>query len=444
MTIRAAYSTRQDGLGGRLTALLTAMRLAELLGIDLKFTWTGLGTWALDFNPVDGHSIAAPDEFFNQDFLDRHLIDRRRAPELPELAPHLKLTLQDFRELLERDGAIHVNYLPLSEMCAEDFPESSLKMRDCFDRIGFSGPIRDAVESAQNVDIAGPMTALHIRGGDIIYGSWRKRVQGTYKGMAIPVAKMMMEWALERGHSIVCFGHDGDVLDYLSHEYGVINGSALSAKFGTEAQRAIFEIALMSRATQIIAGTSTFAKLAASLDGIPIQRPEQVSRKPRREEAIIRDLRVNADTYNRFHTAFAYWYLYYDRRNQRPSRANIEWLNKAQEYDRDNRLYTLVKAALLYKIEADDEAERVVEYALATDAARGEREVLEVLANPAHNLKDYHRYFREASLRGWPFASVLHAVVERAKGAQGWQRILFDPTLRNSVGQDILALLPSE
>lgn len=447
MIIPAVYCARSDGLGARLVGLLAAMRVAQLLDVDFKFTWTGLSTWRMDFRAVNGHSIAAPNEFFAQSFIDRHLIGAEGLSDLPpELNEPLHLTLQDLRDRFDRDGGIRLTGVPpLDEICSTEFPPSTFAMRDCFDRIGFSMTIRNAIKAAEDVHLTGPMSAFHLRGGDIVYGSWRKRVRWTYKSLPIPIAKAAIESAREQGKSVVCFGTDAHVVDYLSTEYGAVNGSALAAKFDTEAERAMFEISLMSRASEIIAGTSAFAKVAASLDRIPIFQPERVIDPERRQSVCIEDLMVNADTYDRLQTAFSYWYLYYDGRRHRSSRANIEWLNKAQEYDPDNKLYALVKAALLYKIEADDEAERVVECALADDTARGEREVLEVLVgqtNREQNLREYQPYFRDAWLRGRPFGSVLHAAVERAKGNdQECQRILGAPAVRRSVGHEILGFV---
>ena len=443
--VHAVYSMRRDGLGSRLTGLVTAMRVAELIGADFKFTWTGLSTWALNFGPVRGHSIAAPTELFTQRFLDQHLIARRDADlDLPQLKGDGDMTLRDLRERFDRDGAIRIGYVPLKKSFSPDFPASTFAMRDCFDRIEFSPAIRGAIESAQNLDIAGPMTALHVRGGDIVYGEWRKRVHWTYKGMTIPIAKAMVAWALEKGSSIVCFGSDGAILDYLSEELGITNGSALAAQFATEAERSMFEIVLMSRAVEVIAGTSTFASVAASFDGIPIHQPEQVMSWTDREQACICDLEANADAYDRFQTAFAYWYLYYDGRQQRPSRANIEWLDKAKEYDPENQMYPLVKAALLYKIEADDEAEKVVEQAFESDIQHGDSQVSKVLSGGvrANYLREYQPYFRQAWLRGRPFASVLHAVTQRARGNHELcTEILTDPNV-TSLGPQILELIP--
>lgn len=444
MSIQAVYCTRRDGLGARLTSLLAAMRVAELLDVEFKFTWTGLSTWAMDFRPVNGHSIAAPDEFFSAEFLDEHLIDHSDAPNIPELSGPGQFTVQDLLDNFNRNGALHIGHNPLETICGPDFPQSTFVMRDCFDRIGFSDSILDVIESAKNVDIAGPMTAVHVRGGDIIYGEWRKRALWTYKGMSLPIAKATIQWALEKGDSIVCFGDDGEVLDYLSAEYGIINGSALSAKFATEAERAMFEMTLMSRAVELIAGTSTFARVAASLDGIPIRQPEQIMSWTEREGACTGDLLINANTYDRFQSAFAYWYLYYDGRQRRSSRANIEWLNKAQEYDPENMLYPLVKAALLYKIEADDEAENVVRYALKRDASRDDAEIFKVLrGGKGYHLREYQPYIRDAWLRGQPFASLLHAVAEHAKGNRRLSRRILRQPAVTDLEPDILSLVPA-
>lgn len=453
MTTPAVYSARPDGLGARLTSLLTAMRVAELLDEEFKFTWTGISTWRMEFRDIDGHAIAHPHDFFGKGFADRHLIDPRLVRPrdilaLPELSGQRDLTVEDLRQRFNSAGGLRVTGVPpLEEICTPELPPGTFRMRDCFDRIGFSDSIRGALDAAKNVDLAGPMTAFHLRGGDLVYGKWRKTVRWTYKSLPIPVAKSMIEWALVRGSSVVCFGTDSEVLDYLCSEYGVTNGSALSEKFATGAERAMFEIGLMSRASEIVAGTSHFAKVAAILDKVPVLQPEEVISWKKREAMCMTDLAANADTYNRFQTAFAYWYLYYDGRRRRSSRANIEWLDKAHQYDPENALYPLVKAALLYKIEADDEAERVVEYALAADIARGGSEVFKVLGGKTkgeQNLREFQPHFRQAWQRGLPFASVLHAVTQRAKGnVRESQRILKDPRAK-SVGPDVLALIPAD
>ena len=70
-------SRRGDGLGERLNSLLNAMRLAEILGVDFRFTWP-IGRFGKD--PL--HAVTRADEFFSADFLGDHLLatdDARRG-----------------------------------------------------------------------------------------------------------------------------------------------------------------------------------------------------------------------------------------------------------------------------------------------------------------------------------------------------------------------------
>ncbi len=321
-------------------------------------------------------------------------------------------------------------------------PESTFDLRDCFASIEFAPAIKAAVDAAMAVPLPSPVACLHLRAGDIFYGDYRKYLHYTYKGLTLPVAKMMIGRAQQRGQSVVVLGQDDQVLSYLKEEMGVVLGRDYVPSMGSRAAQAMFELRLLARADVIMGGSSGFAKQASWISGSKVEQPESLFTWREQQAFGEDDLERNAERYHPLQAAFAYWYLFFYARRYRTVATGLPWLERASELDPANELYPLVRAGLLYRVERDDEAERLLERCLLLDSVSGTRETVRIFVAKTlgkFNLAEFHPAYKAAAIRGNRYARFFSAVLRQAEGAADAAKKEFD-ALQGSVAPEILRL----
>lgn len=437
MTRGIVLACRTDGLGERLNAILNGIRLAQMLGVEFKFTWSSRGL------ENELHAIEAADEFFGPEYRRRHLIDRYDTSKLKELAGS-KLSTSDLRSELERTGCIIAPRLGLRELLSPAMVDSTFDLRDCFADIEFAPPIQAAVDAAMAVPLPSPVAGLHLRAGDVFYGDYRKYLHYSYKGLSLPIAKAMIARAQKRGQSVVVLGQDDQVLTYLKEEMGVVLGRDYAPAFASRAAQAMFELRLLARADVIMGGSSGFAKQASWVSGSKVEQPATLFTWREQQAFASFDLERHADFYHPLQTAFAYWYLFFYGRQHRTVATALPWLERASEYDPGNEMYPLVRAGLLYRVEHDDEAERLLERCLLLDSASGSREVLRIFVaktSGKFNLAEFHPAYRAGALRGNPYARFFTASLRHADGAAAAARMELD-ALSGAIAPEVLRMGP--
>src|ERR1019366_9862525 len=96
-TERIVFSRRSDQLGGRLNAMINAMRIADAFGFEFRFIWP---------RSADT-SINDPAQLFNQAFLDKFEISRNELKGRPVLPEHKLISLSEYdaRQWLKSMGS---------------------------------------------------------------------------------------------------------------------------------------------------------------------------------------------------------------------------------------------------------------------------------------------------------------------------------------------------
>lgn len=437
MTRGIVLACRTDGLGERLNGILNGIRLAQMLQAEFKFTWSSRGL------ENELHAIEPAEAFFGAGYRRQHLIDGYDTSKLSELAGS-KVTINDLHAELDRTGCIIAPRLGLREILSPTSPERTFDLRDCFASIEFAPPIKAAVDAAMAVPLPSPVAGLHLRAGDVFYGDYRKYLHFTYKGLSLPIAKSMIARAQKRGQSVVVLGQDDQVLTYLKDEMGVILGREYAPSFASRAAQAMFELRLLARADVIMGGSSGFAKQASWISGSKLEQPGTLFTWREQQAFAEYDLKRNADLYHPLQTAFAYWYLFFYGRQHRTVATALPWLEYASEYDPANEMYPLVRAGLLYRVERDDEAERLLERRLLLDSAAANRETVRVFTAKTtgrFNLAEFHPAYKAAAVRGNRHARFLSAVLRHAEGATDAAKSELE-ALRGSVAPEILRMGP--
>ena len=268
---------RNDGLGARLGAMVSAMMLAELTDVGFRLVWPQIRRSMNGFHPVTDAG-----EIFAGDFLQAHLIAQEDFDESWPVA------LDDEVVGALRQGRIapgtmisvqtrHVLNRPIKRLLGVE--SVGPRMAEAFARIGFSAPMEEARAMAAGAALpAVDVTAIHLRAGDIVYGINRKRDPFHGKVIPYPLAIDLIARLRAVGVTPLLFGEDADLLAHLRDEHGAYSAHDIGDRSGfSPDQNALFDICLLGRCRRIFAGNGgAFARLGAAVAGIEVEPPESL------------------------------------------------------------------------------------------------------------------------------------------------------------------------
>jgi hypothetical protein len=392
-----------DGLGERLNALLNAMRVSELLGVDYRFTWP---MW-LAKDPH--HAIVPADEVFTAEFLAAHLIDAD-AKDRFEMVAGPADDLDSLHAQLEASElGLRVPARPLdTRINPEAVPAITRGFAEEFDAVGFHPQILAAIKAARSVPLGEGSVGLHLRAGDILFGKYRTRTHSWYKIVSPPVARTLIERSRSGGRDVLVFGQDAELIGELCASTGAIDASAIRASHDlSRTGEAIFDLVLLSRCERIIAGHSGFAIQAASIAGSSVDNhldlipPEEVIELTRD------DMARNGDRYDVVHREFAWWAAFYGARHQLDYATATELLTAAFTTDPSNPRARLHLAALHYAHGKPELGDDLLVDALLADLDIGGKTLASVLL------------FSLITVRGYDSREILDDITDAAEAGSG-------------------------
>jgi hypothetical protein len=218
-------ATRDDGLGGRLLAMVNAKTLADTFGCRFGFTWNRRAIADKTFHVVD-----VADKIFSRDFIDKHWLGEKvrasdfgmldaaalAGPSLGAVAKEKKLRgwiCNDFHILRHVPGD------------AAQSVRASQTLRG-FD---YAPAVNEAIGAANRCLLPGPMAALHLRSGDIVHGQHRASL--VFAGKVIPstLARAIISRLSAMGMATLLIGQHRPTLDYLKAGTGAMLGSDFGA-----------------------------------------------------------------------------------------------------------------------------------------------------------------------------------------------------------------------
>ncbi len=360
-------SRRGDGLGERLNSLLNAMRLAEILGVDFRFTWP-IGWVGKD--PL--HAITRADEFFSADFLGDHLMatdDARRGFE--ELTGPADLDSLR-RQLAAADRGLMAPGRPLSTLIDQQaLPAVNRGFAAAFDAVGFHPSIDAVIAAARAIPLDARTVGIHLRGGDT-FGHYRAWTAYWYKIVPLPVARALILRFQAEGCQVVVFGEDTQTIVDLCGTTGATDASTMRPTTAmTSAEAALFDMALLAQCDRIVSGWSGFAIQAASISDKSVEHYLDIVPPSDVIAATRSDLGPHDDRYDPARRAFAWWAAYYGARHELTHDESVELVRASIDADPTNPRARLRLAALSYReglLESGDDA--LVD-ALVIDVAAG-------------------------------------------------------------------------
>jgi hypothetical protein len=274
-----------------------------------------------------------------------------------------------------------------------------------FSRIEFSDKIRRALDLAKRPEVSPDAIALHLRAGDIIYGSHRFTGRFTHKVASYRLVSAFAAEQRARARQLILFGQDDELGRAMASAHGAIWAADLRpAELSGPAEQAFFDVGLMTRCDRFVCGRSDFAELAAAIKG---RRPTFLNHHWRTSDTVDRLLSPSppaveaAASY--LQKAFAYWSaarLLLARDALDFPRA-ADCLDKALTHDPGNYFYMFVKSVALYSIGRGADADILI-----ASMATGDDKLIFLLANENAAMQPYLSLLRKSASGNSAWASL--------------------------------------
>ena len=405
------------------------MRLADVLGVEFKFTWL----------PKDDttHAIVPAEDFFSADFLAAHLVEPEAAESGFVLPKGRRIDLEELRaQIKAADRGLLAPGSPLGpgsplarRIDPKAVPEVARGFSEEFARIGFHRDIDEAIRAARGIPLDATTVGIHLRAGDFMYGRFRLMNRFWDKAVPAPIARELIMRSRADGRHVMVFGQDAELIAELCETTGAVDAAALRpTTLGDRSAEAMFDLVLMSRCDRILSGSSGFAVQAASIgDNKPAEFHVDLVTPDESLEITRADLERNGDRYHPLQRSFAWWVAYYRLRHDMPYAEAAEMLEAAIEADPANPRARLRLAALSYREVDISRGDDVLTDALIADVAPGRDRLWSVVAltqlgDRRLDSDEIVEDFERATEAGSGPASIYRAAIRARRGdADGYQ-----------------------
>ena len=239
--------------------------MAEALDTSFGFTW----------RDVPGHLLNNPLQLFDRQFFSDHAIDEvwleatRRFFVWQLAAEPRQAAATVLRQPVEEAALVEImTCFEALRFADEDLATARERFSRAWQRIGWSPRIASVIERARAAPLR-TRTALHLRGGDVVSGSWG-RVMHHDKYVPVLTARAALRWAIGREREAVLLVTDSAALSNVvtSGIKGVTRPADLVDGYDdlTALDRSFVDLILLSRqARLVVPHQSAFSRLASNL-----------------------------------------------------------------------------------------------------------------------------------------------------------------------------------
>lgn len=363
---------RTDGFGERMKAMVNAIVVAEIYGGHFKFAWP-----LMSKTLAPGHVVRSPDETFSSDYIACHEIDFGKARSSTMLsANNIEFPAPDagtpFTLPSDVSGiVIEQSHLPNQIGVLKGQIDKDAYQK-AFETIAFAPPLEAAKQEARAISINDDSWAIHLRAGDIVYGIFRET--GRYVGKTMPYVAVeeIISQIKAKGGDVILFGQDEGLCQSLADKHKIIWASALAVSKGFDnLQTALFEISLMARCRNLIAGSSGFAAIANMIGQSKKHAIDTLISNEELAKLILADAaRDQGDPgISNLQRSHGYLYALVEIPHSFSLDQKITLLERAQTLDPENPFFSFLSAIFQYDAGNDDEAERTLDRSYAQDGS---------------------------------------------------------------------------
>ena len=281
------FAVRPDRLGGRLSAIVNAKRLADMFDLDLQVFWS---------KPKNAYpELVNPEHIFSTAFIDAHFlpeetpkgslqftpIPKKSAP-ITRAAFAARIAKGENFGFVTREGAVALPF--------EDLKSARVGFANAFQSLDFSPAFRVTMDHINGAVMDEyDYVAVHIRRGDVIRN--KNTSEGFWHGQYVP--DRIYFHALDALDTpdvrFVFFCDDAEVLaKYQARYTGALTAGEITDCADQPTLHAdLAEMYLMSRCTRILGPrSSAFSMTAADLSGAICEPVEDLLRPEQMQQAV--------------------------------------------------------------------------------------------------------------------------------------------------------------
>lgn len=345
------FTGRKDGLGQRLLGLLEVMAVAYYYGFKFAFSWE---------NNKEGnhfHDVKSVHSMFSDAFIDKHYLGNIESNAV---------------KILYGDAYV----TPTIESIIEDI-NYNVDYESLYNQIKFSDEIQSVLDYVKGNELPKDLIGIHMRAGDIVYGSFRRDSLFFDKVLQYPFILEIIN-RNEQNKNIILVGQDNVLMEYLKKEYNIGMAQDYYLEHFTSLQKIFFDIGLLIRCKMVYGANSAPVSLANKLsNNTLIDVHKSISNEEKM--CVLKKWLLN-DTvlHNIPKEQIAYaclTYLFYGF-NVDDVNDLIAINNLAKKMDESYALYHILDIVLLYQqkkyIQAEEEALKYIEkYSTEKDLIKG-------------------------------------------------------------------------
>lgn len=330
-------ANRNDGLGARLGAILNAIVMAKIFQRKFHVYWPSEVSVGKEFHVIDSAKDTFSQKYVEEHFVgdDFLIVDKNAQVSNVE-------NVKDF--FAENEIDVYLCHQNEKFKCLHDLSGiDATAYKEAFESIKFNESINQSILAAKSVNIGQKAVAIHIRGGDIVYGRYRLSRRYQQKALCYSLAIALIDKLTQQGFTPVIFLQDKAIENALRNEK--LNNLVLAKDFSNDfdlKQQAFFDIALMSRCQIIIAGSSSFSDVAARISGIKVDKPSKYLTKNESLNAIKTWL-TREDKIDKYQHSFALLNYVLIGEETLTVKEIDNVLTQAEENDPENGLYTAIR-----------------------------------------------------------------------------------------------------
>ena len=260
------FCRRWDLLGARLMALTNTIALARSFGCEFRFMWPeGPDPYIADPTPLLARPFLQRFEFTEEDLRGRTVLPEGEILFRDRTGVRERFAGMDEQVLVE----IHHPF-DIVRPRDDDPTEAARRFIDAFHSIEWSDEARRLVDYASAWNSDEVISALHVRGGDVVSGGWRHSMYyGKY--MPLPYVTYAVEELSRRADHLLVLSDNAMLLAWLRRRFDSIVTAADIVPGYDELPvmlRAFTDILVMSRCGSVYGPSdSAFSTLAAHVGG---------------------------------------------------------------------------------------------------------------------------------------------------------------------------------
>lgn len=296
--MKVLTACRGDGLTERINAILNGLVICKKMGWGFKFTWPEF------LGSKNSHSVSdSVYELFSDDFIDKHFVEDENAhyPDgfsprnNKQIAEYTVSSLEELEESMNSNRAFYLAPLRMKPSLTSHLGEIN-KLELLCDNM-FAPETQKALENSVSCHLSNrPVSAVHLRGGDVVYDkarTWGQFIRN--KTMSVPIADYFCKKAAENGEDVLLFGATKSDLELVQKKNPNVRLASEFLLSGLKPDSEMLsEVVLMSRCAKLFsAGGTGVTYLASELSGLRLTKFDGVLSKEKEYEIYKKALSSN-------------------------------------------------------------------------------------------------------------------------------------------------------